>query len=256
VTSRIEKQLVQLRAEIQSGKREGSVITVSSMKAAQEGDENIWREISRELEDAGITEEMINEHREFITTWVINAIKSGQLEEKLVSNVPQRESEILGNKSDNSEKFSKNNDVEGSPYPASDVESERSLPDEVDSEDGSDEFLSLAAEKIARSQRLGREAMESSDDKEAEQQALRAGDVAFLLSGDDSKKAKEADVALAEKEIERKAVQSELDDLLMVFGDLEEKASKYKERLKSLGENVSDGESVPDGEDGDEGRDI
>ena len=63
------------------------------------------------------------------------------------------------------------------------------------------------------------------------------------------------------------AVQSELDDLLMVLGDLEEKASKYKvitiistfcfsrvrphigaianlsqKRLKTLGEVVSDGE--------------
>ncbi|PVH68142.1 hypothetical protein DL98DRAFT_376144, partial [Cadophora sp. DSE1049] len=50
--------------------RNGSVITASSMKAAQGGDESIWREIRRELEDAGITEEMIYEHREFIATWV------------------------------------------------------------------------------------------------------------------------------------------------------------------------------------------
>ena len=28
----------------------------------------------------------------------------------------------------------------------------------------------------------------------------------------------------------------------MVFGDLEEKSEKYKDRLKQLGENVSDGE--------------
>ncbi|KAL2018059.1 hypothetical protein VTK56DRAFT_1325 [Thermocarpiscus australiensis] len=53
-----------------------------------------------------------------------------------------------------------------------------------------------------------------------------------------------------EKEEERKAVQSELDDLLIVFGDLEEKVSKYKERLKALGEAVSDGEE----EDGEEGE--
>ena len=36
--------------------------------------------------------------------------------------------------------------------------------------------------------------------------------------------------------------QSELDDLLMVFGDLEDKTQKYKDRLKQLGEIVSDGE--------------
>jgi chromosome segregation ATPase len=64
--------------------------------------------------------------------------------------------------------------------------------------------------------------------------------------------------SLVEKESEKKAVQSELDDLLMVFEDLEEKAEKYKRRLKELGESVSDEEDgdedgVEDGtaEDGD-----
>ncbi|SPQ27398.1 f06b110f-e45c-47cc-8731-942e9589b5c3 [Thermothielavioides terrestris] len=53
-----------------------------------------------------------------------------------------------------------------------------------------------------------------------------------------------------EKEEERKAVQGELDDMLMVFGDLEEKVTKYKERLKALGQEVSDGEDEDeDGED-------
>jgi len=37
-------------------------------------------------------------------------------------------------------------------------------------------------------------------------------------------------------------VQGELDDLLMVFGDLEERCESYKEQLKALGENVSDAE--------------
>lgn len=53
---------------------------------------------------------------------------------------------------------------------------------------------------------------------------------------------------MATKETEREAAQNELDDLLMVFGDLEEKVAKYKERLKTLGEPVSDGE---DGEEDD-----
>ena len=64
-----------------------------------------------------------------------------------------------------------------------------------------------------------------------------------------NEKASKAEEALAEKEHERKAVQSELDDLLMVFGDIEEKSSKYKERLKELGENVSDGEDREEDED-------
>ena len=50
------------------------------------------------------------------------------------------------------------------------------------------------------------------------------------------------EASLTDKEAEKKAVQGELDDLLMVFGDLEDKVTKYKGRLKELGESVSDGE--------------
>jgi len=62
-------------------------------------------------------------------------------------------------------------------------------------------------------------------------------------------KAERAAAALLEKETEKQAVQSELDDLLMVFGDLEEKVTKYKERLKARGENISDDEQDEDEED-------
>ncbi|KAF5870366.1 putative intracellular protein transport protein [Botrytis fragariae] len=58
---------------------------------------------------------------------------------------------------------------------------------------------------------------------------------------------------LQDKETARQAAQSELDDLLMVFGDMEEKVTKYKERLKALGENVSDDEDDDDDDD-DEGE--
>lgn len=59
--------------------------------------------------------------------------------------------------------------------------------------------------------------------------------------------------SLAEKENEKHAVQGELDDLLMVFGDLEDKVKQYRGRLKKLGETVSDGEDEDD--DGDDGED-
>lgn len=38
----------------------------------------------------------------------------------------------------------------------------------------------------------------------------------------------------------------------MVFGDLEERCEKYKQRLKDLGENVSDGEDEEDGDEDEE----
>ena len=38
----------------------------------------------------------------------------------------------------------------------------------------------------------------------------------------------QAETSLSEKEEQRAAAQAELDDMLMVFGDVEEKATKYK----------------------------
>ena len=51
---------------------------------------------------------------------------------------------------------------------------------------------------------------------------------------------------IEEAESARKAVQTELDDLLIVFADLEAKRSQDKARLKALGEDVSEGESDHD----------
>ncbi len=80
----------------------------------------------------------------------------------------------------------------------------------------------------------------------------------------------QAKLAASRAEEGRKAAQGELDDLLMVFGDLEEKVDKYKvstaskaphhlltipqlqERLAALGETVSDGEDDGGDEDADD----
>lgn len=52
-----------------------------------------------------------------------------------------------------------------------------------------------------------------------------------------------------EREIARKEVQTELDDLLIVFADLEAKRANDKRRLRAVGEVVSDGEDFDDDED-------
>ncbi|KAK8862302.1 Intracellular protein transport protein USO1 [Apiospora arundinis] len=66
---------------------------------------------------------------------------------------------------------------------------------------------------------------------------------------------KKAQSQLKSKDEEKAAVQTELDDLLMVFGDLEEKVEKYKKRLKGLGEIVSDGEGDDEDDDDEEEED-
>ncbi|KFA64352.1 hypothetical protein S40285_02935 [Stachybotrys chlorohalonatus IBT 40285] len=66
---------------------------------------------------------------------------------------------------------------------------------------------------------------------------------------EERQKSKKAQTDLTEATKAKAATQSELDDLLMVFGDLEEKVAKYKARLKELGEEVSEGEDDEDDED-------
>ncbi|GAB0137200.1 hypothetical protein EsDP_00005476 [Epichloe bromicola] len=65
-------------------------------------------------------------------------------------------------------------------------------------------------------------------------------------------KAKTAEAKLSNELAAKKTVQAELDDLLIVFGDLEEKVARYKVRLRELGEDVSDGEEDGNGEGEDE----
>ncbi|OBR03707.1 Intracellular protein transport protein [Colletotrichum higginsianum IMI 349063] len=68
-------------------------------------------------------------------------------------------------------------------------------------------------------------------------------------------KAMQDDMAAKKAEEDRKTTQNELDDLLMVFGDLEEKVAKYKAKLRELGETVSDGEDEDEDSDEEEERD-
>lgn len=69
---------------------------------------------------------------------------------------------------------------------------------------------------------------------------------------DAEEKLKKAEAAVKEKEEARSAVQTELDDLFVVLGDLEERRTRDKQRLKALGEEISD---VEDDQEDEEGED-
>ncbi|KAH8203250.1 hypothetical protein TruAng_002548 [Truncatella angustata] len=73
-----------------------------------------------------------------------------------------------------------------------------------------------------------------------------------LAKKDDEVRQKEAQ--LKAKDDDKAATQTELDDLLMVFGDLEEKVEKYKKQVEQLGGTVSEDEDEDD-EDEDEDED-
>ncbi|KAI9671994.1 MAG: hypothetical protein M1829_004538 [Trizodia sp. TS-e1964] len=101
--ARIEKKLNQILAEVRAGQREGSIISTFSigteppghnddadldignanaLEDENEGDVNensddIWARISTELEDLGITKQMVQDNREFIIDWIARNIKNG-----------------------------------------------------------------------------------------------------------------------------------------------------------------------------------
>lgn len=61
---------------------------------------------------------------------------------------------------------------------------------------------------------------------------------------------------MKKREGEKESAQGELDDLLMVFSDTEERLNKYKAKLKALGETISDDdEEEGDDDDDDEEAD-
>ncbi|KAF2676073.1 intracellular protein transport protein-like protein [Lentithecium fluviatile CBS 122367] len=67
---------------------------------------------------------------------------------------------------------------------------------------------------------------------------------------DAEEKQRKAEASVKEKEEARAAAQTELDDLFVVLGDLEEKRTRDKKRLKELGEEISDAEDDDDDDDG------
>ena len=79
--ARVEKLLQQLVLDHQLGLREGSVISTDNLVSAEEGDEDIWRQIARELDDVGITSDLVREHRAYITDWIRMALETGELKE-------------------------------------------------------------------------------------------------------------------------------------------------------------------------------
>ncbi|KAJ5352089.1 hypothetical protein N7452_001063 [Penicillium brevicompactum] len=83
--------------------------------------------------------------------------------------------------------------------------------------------------------------------KEAESQARTATDALKTIQ----QQLEKANTEAKEKEEARQSAQSELEDLLIVFGDLEAKRTEDKNRLKELGQEVSEAEDEDD-EDEDE----
>ncbi|KAG6092869.1 hypothetical protein E4U14_000518 [Claviceps sp. LM454 group G7] len=92
-------------------------------------------------------------------------------------------------------------------------------------------------------------------ESEAEVERLKERIQKLAVNADEERaKARTAETKSSYELAARETAQAELDDLLIVFGDLEDKAARYKARLRELGEDVSDGEEEGKIEDEDNGN--
>ncbi|KAJ5490894.1 hypothetical protein N7539_002461 [Penicillium diatomitis] len=107
------------------------------------------------------------------------------------------------------------------------------------------------ATKAAWSKMSALEARALEAERKAQEAESRAENAAKTLQKIQAQLDKsQADIK--DKEEARQATQTELDDLLIVFGDLEAKRAEDKKRLKDLGQEVSEGEDEDDEEEEDE----
>ena len=74
-----------LISEVRAGKREGSIVSTRSFSTAAENNKETWDALRRELEDIGISPEIITEKRHFIVAWFQEAVAAGRLEEEAPS---------------------------------------------------------------------------------------------------------------------------------------------------------------------------
>ena len=85
--ARLEEKLNILIAEVRSGKREGSVISIETVDSITRNNQESWNGFRRELEDVGISSSVIAAKRDFLIVWFQEAVAAGKLEE----DVPEKE---------------------------------------------------------------------------------------------------------------------------------------------------------------------
>ncbi len=80
--ARIEALLRGFLEDHKAQRHEASILSLDTVLSIQQGDDDVWKDLKNELENAGITEEQITENKQFITEWIVNAIQSGGLQER------------------------------------------------------------------------------------------------------------------------------------------------------------------------------
>ena len=79
--ARLEEKLNILIAEVRSGKRESSVISIETVDSITRNNQEAWDAFRKELEDVGISAPVIAAKRNFLIVWFQEAVAAGKLEE-------------------------------------------------------------------------------------------------------------------------------------------------------------------------------
>jgi hypothetical protein len=80
--AQIERALEQLAEEISNGRHETSSVRTLST-ASDQTDDSGWLQIIHDLGDLGVEQQIVTEYRTFIVDWIMRAINSGVLTEKI-----------------------------------------------------------------------------------------------------------------------------------------------------------------------------
>ncbi|KAL9114014.1 MAG: hypothetical protein Q9227_001785 [Pyrenula ochraceoflavens] len=209
-----EEELQQLRQEIQNlnKQHEGQL---QGMQAQHEGDLQ-----TREEQSASSRNELLRQHQEQLNSIDLELKQWKNENDRKAAKTRERyEAEIADLKATND---------------GLSTQLEKANKDHImDLQTAHDEYNSRESTLTARAKRAEEKAEEAEERFRACQSDINA-----LESNKQ------------ELEQARKDVQTELDDLLIVFGDLEAKRSKDKKALKALGAEVSEGEDEDDDQGG------
>ncbi|KAF8246368.1 hypothetical protein K440DRAFT_553579 [Wilcoxina mikolae CBS 423.85] len=78
---RIEKLLRKLVVEVRDGTRHSSVVSTHTVDSLTMTENEVWQKFRRELEDIGLSAAVLTEKKEFIISWLKNAVAQGELDE-------------------------------------------------------------------------------------------------------------------------------------------------------------------------------
>ena len=80
----VQTKLDKFLRELRQGKREPSIVSLSTVDSLSADDKAVWRTIRKELEEIGVSIAAFDANRNFIFDWFVRAVEAGNFEEQNV----------------------------------------------------------------------------------------------------------------------------------------------------------------------------